>query len=625
MRCLELLAPAKDVSCGRAAVDCGADAVYIGAPRYGARVSAGNSIADIAALVTYAHQYDVKVYVTLNTIVYDSELDDMQRLIEALQAIHVDAFIVQDMALTALVGRESTPLHASTQCDNSSIARVALMQRLGMSRVVLAREMTIDEIRAVHHALPDMELEAFVHGALCVSHSGRCYASEYLFSRSANRGCCAQVCRMPFDLVDSRESVIRTHSHLLSLRDLCLLPHLEHLADAGVTAFKIEGRLKDIAYVRNVVSAYSLALDTLCQRRKDDYCRAAIGHVTYSFTPDVAKTFNRGYTSYFLYGRQGDITSMDTPKVRGEAVGRVKDIRRNTIVMSTTTTFSNGDGLTFFTAEGTLAGFRVNRAEGNQLTLYKVPSGLRKGMTLYRNSDVTFSKTLARSVATRRIPLLLTLTTTADGFSLRGESPRHMATATVIFPHELARKPQRDYLLTQLQRWGNTIYEVTAVRLEGDVATLFLPASVLATLRQQLAETLLSSTKTSARGDGDPSDLAAEALLSTPKTVAQLPEPTPHSAADPAQTASNVANKLAEEVYHAMNIHQLSYAPEVTHTFSAPLMTCHHCLRYTLGHCTRHGGTAPLWHEPLFLRLDNGARLRLAFDCTHCVMTIHPA
>lgn len=372
-RKLELLAPAKNLECGIAAIDHGADAVYIGAMQFGARAAAGNSVDDIRQLCQYAHRFGARVYVTVNTIIYDSELEQTHQLLSQLSDAHVDAILVQDMGiidnypLSIVNNPFSLSLHASTQTDNRTAEKVRWLRSLGFSRVVLARELSVDEIAAIHRAVPDVELEVFVHGALCVSYSGLCYASQHCFGRSANRGECAQFCRMKFDLLDADGRELEHQRHLLSLRDLNQSDHLEELAEAGATSFKIEGRLKDLGYVKNVTAAYSERLNQLIRRHPDRYERASRGHVSYTFKPDLQKTFNRGYTTYFLHGRQPNIASFDTPKAMGEYVGTVKELRGHSFNVAGTASFSNGDGLCFVDDERQLQGFRVNRVEGNRL------------------------------------------------------------------------------------------------------------------------------------------------------------------------------------------------------------------------------------------------------------------
>ncbi len=491
MRRLELLAPARGLQTGIAAIDCGADAVYIGAEKFGARVAAGNSTDDIAQLVVYAHRFRAKVYVALNTIVYDSELDKMRELIQQMSRIGVDAILVQDMAMLRLAADAGIPLHASTQTDNRSIEMVGWLRERGFTRVVLARELSLSEIRAIHEACPDIEIETFVHGALCVSFSGACYASQQLFARSANRGACCQVCRMKFDLVDARGAVICRGAHLLSLKDLNLISHLEELADAGVCSFKIEGRLKDEVYVKNVVAAYSQALDRLCRRRPGDYERSSIGVVDYMFTPDLNKTFHRGYTEYFFAGRRDDIANHSTPKATGESVGVVKDVTDRYITVAGVASFANGDGLCFVNSSNEMEGFRVNRAEGNRLFPHVMPRTLVKGTPLYRNNDIAFERQLSKRAATRRIPLRLTYRATADGFALRAEGRRMAAVeAEVTFAHEAAKKPQGANIREQLGRWGGTIYSIENITIEDDAEKLFIPSSLLSSLRQTLSKRL---------------------------------------------------------------------------------------------------------------------------------------
>lgn len=400
---LELLAPAKNLACGMAAVDHGADAVYIGAQRFGARAAAGNSVDDIRQLCDYAHPYGVKVYVTVNTIIYDEELEATEQLIRQLDEIGVDAILVQDMSVLRMA-IPPLPLHASTQTDNRTAEKVRWLQQLGFKRVVLARELSVSEIAAIHQEVPDMPLEVFVHGALCVSYSGLCYASQYCFGRSANRGACAQFCRMKFDLLDADGKEIEHQRHLLSLKDMNQSDHLEELIEAGATSFKIEGRLKEVSYVKNVVAAYSQRLDAIIARNPDRYCRASKGHCTYSFVPNLNKTFNRGFTTYFLHGRQKDISSPDTPKAIGEYVGYVKEIRRDSFNVAGTASFANGDGLCFINGERELEGFRVNRAEGNRLYPHEMPRHLHAGMALYRNNDHEFERKLSRQSSERKIP-----------------------------------------------------------------------------------------------------------------------------------------------------------------------------------------------------------------------------
>ena len=340
-----------------------------------------------------------------------------------LDGVGVDAVLVQDMGLLELAGADHNfELHASTQTDNRTAEKVAWLHSLGFNRVVLARELSAEEIAEIHRQVPDVELEVFVHGALCVSYSGVCYASQYCFGRSANRGECAQFCRLKFNLKDSDGKEIEHQRHLLSLRDMCRIDNLETLLDSGVTSLKIEGRLKDVAYVKNVVAAYSQKLNGIIDKHPDKYCRASRGRCTYTFIPNLKKTFNRGFTDYFLNGRRPDIVSFDTPKAMGEYVGKVKELRGNSFNVAGTASFANGDGLCFFNSNHELEGFRVNRVEGNRLFPLSLPAGLRPGMPLYRNNDYEFEKLLSKPSATRKIPITMIFAATESGFSLSVET-----------------------------------------------------------------------------------------------------------------------------------------------------------------------------------------------------------
>ena len=383
-RKIELLAPAKNLECGIAAVDHGADAIYIGAPRFGARAAAGNSLEDIAELVRYAHVYNVRIYVTVNTILKDEELKDTEKMIWDLYRAGVDALIVQDMGLLEL-NLPPIPLHASTQMDNRTPQKVRFLAEAGFRQVVLARELSLVEIGNIHHACPDVPLEVFVHGALCVSYSGQCYVSQACFGRSANRGECAQFCRLAFYMVDADGKSIVRNKHLLSLKDLNQSEELEQLLDAGASSLKIEGRLKDVSYVKNVTAYYRQKLDSVFKRRKE-YIRASSGKVKLEFKPQLDKSFSRGFTNYFLFDRNKDIFSFDTPKSLGEEMGTVKEIRGNYLTVAGIKSFNNGDGVCFLDQTGKLQGFRINRVENNKLFPQEMPR-IKPRTILYRNFD----------------------------------------------------------------------------------------------------------------------------------------------------------------------------------------------------------------------------------------------
>lgn len=467
MRSIELLAPAKTADIGIEAIKHGADAVYIGASSYGARAAAGNSIDDIARLVAYAHLFKAKVYVTVNTIIFDEEMKDVETLIWQLHDIQVDALIIQDLRLLSL-NLPPIPLHASTQMDNRTVEKVQYLQSLGFQQVVLARELTTQEIADIHKACPETMLEVFVHGALCVSLSGRCNASEALFGRSANRGVCAQVCRMSFDLTASRsinESTAEQRlclargKHLLSLRDNCQINNLEILLQAGASSLKIEGRLKDVDYVKNITAAYSNALDAVIANHPDEYCRASSGHAILKFTPNVYKSFNRGYVK----APWCPDANLDTPKSLGEPVTKE-------------TTIHNGDGLCYID-KGTLMGFSVNNASAFK------PA---RGVKYFRNQDVEWGKMLSKPSAERKIYVDIAIDD--NGISMTDEDgfTAHAAFNTTF---NLAHTHQTENIKRQLSKLGGTIFEARHI----DVSlkkNYFIPSSMLSSWRRDLTEHL---------------------------------------------------------------------------------------------------------------------------------------
>ena len=609
---LELLAPAKNLECGIAAIDHGADAVYIGAPRFGARAAAGNSVDDICQLCTYAHQFSAKVYVTVNTIIYDDELEATRQLIAELADAGVDAILVQDMALvkpdsSLFTLNSSLSFHASTQTDNRTVEKVRWLAGLGFKRVVLARELSVDEIAEIHRQVPDVELEVFVHGALCVSYSGLCYVSQHCFQRSANRGECAQFCRMKFDLLDADGRELEHQRHLLSLKDMNQLQHLEELIVAGACSFKIEGRLKDVSYVKNVVAAYSQRLDAIIAKHPDAYGRASKGRVSYSFTPNLKKTFNRGFTTYFLHGRQPDIFSPDTPKAMGEFVGTVKELRRDSFNVAGTASFANGDGLCFINQDHELEGFRVNRVQGNRLFPYQMPQNLHAGLALYRNYDQEFERLLARPTAERKLPIVMHLSTTDDGFCLSANGVR----VSVPCEHQIANKPQHDNIQRQLSKLGGTVYECSEVTFDDGFA-YFIPNSVLSELRRLLVDALDHWD-----GSSDPSSLGDCDHENRPHDPRRPRDPHPRYEYP---YLYNIANHLAADFYGTKE----TTAYELKGG-DGPLMQCRHCLQYAMGYCVKHGGQKPTYKSPLYLRLGDGRRFRLEFDCKHCQMNVFAA
>ena len=541
-RPIELLAPAKNLECGIEAINHGADAVYIGAPRFGARAAAGNSLEDIAALVQHAHVYNARIYVTVNTILRDEELKDTEAMIWDLYRAGVDALIIQDMGITRL-NLPPIPLHASTQMDNRTVQKVKFLADVGFRQVVLARELTLDEIAKIHAACPDTLLEVFVHGALCVSYSGQCYVSQACFGRSANRGECAQFCRLGFDMVDADGKVIARNKHLLSLKDMNQSENLEALLDAGASSLKIEGRLKDVSYVKNVTAYYRQKLDAILKRRKE-YIRASSGTVKLAFRPQLDKSFSRGFTDYFVHGRNPGIFSFDTPKSLGEEVGTVKEIRGNYLTVAGVKSFSNGDGLCYLDERGKLCGFRVNRVDGNKLYPQEMPR-VKPKTRLYRNFDQEFERVMQKKSAERKIAVTLRLEENNFGFTLSvADEDDNRISLAMPREKELARTPQLENLKNQLSKLGNTPFEAESVEIVLS-DNWFIPSSELSDLRRRAVEKLLEARR-----------------INYPREVWRVPE-THH--AFPAQELTylgNVMNGAAAAFYHDHGVRRIAPAFE---------------------------------------------------------------
>ena len=602
-RKIELLAPAKNLECGIGAIDHGADAVYIGAPRFGARAAAGNSLEDIAELVKYAHLYNARIYVTLNTILKDEELEDTEKLVWGLYRIGVDALIVQDMGLLTL-NLPPIPLHASTQMDNRNAEKVKFLADTGFRQVVLARELSLEQIRKIHEAVPQTPLEVFVHGALCVSYSGQCYVSQHCFGRSANRGECAQFCRLAFDMVDADGKMMVQNKHLLSLKDLNQSEELEKLLDAGASSFKIEGRLKDVAYVKNVTAFYRQKLDAIFKRRKE-FIRASSGSVKLAFKPQLDKSFTRGFTNYFLFERNKDIFSFDTPKSLGEEMGYGKEIRGNYIIVAGVKPFNNGDGICYLDERGKLKGLRINRVENNKLFPAGEMPRIKPRTVLYRNSDQEFEKLMARKSAERKLGVSIALTENNFGFTLTLTDEDDVQVSIALEREkELARTPQTENIKNQLAKLGNTPFE--AERIDVDLKdNWFLPSSVLAEARREVVEKLLSARRMNYRQE----------TFTLPKTDHAFPQ-------SELTYLGNVMNEGAVSFYQDHGVTRIAPAFEKRPAPDAVLMFCKHCLRYSMGWCpVRHKQKSP-FKEPYYLVSGDGKRFRLEFDCKRCQMKV---
>jgi putative protease len=566
------LAPARTVEIGIAAIDCGADAVYIAGPAFGARQAAGNSIEDIARLCEYAHRFGVRIYATVNTLLKPEELPQAQALVKGLEQAGVDALIVQDPAVLSM--SDTLIMHASTQCALRTPEKARGLESLGFGRLVLERELSLEQIRSIREAV-NTEMEFFVHGALCVCYSGQCYLSEYLTGRSANRGACAQPCRSLYDLEDASGKVLVRNKALLSLKDYQLLNRLEELADAGVCSFKIEGRLKGETYVRNVVKAYSEALDALVARHPDLYRRSSFGHVRSGFVPDLNKTFNRGYTELFIDGQRGQWSSMDAPKSMGEYVGTAARLTPDGLVLQPASeglALANGDGFAFVNRDGSIIGFRADVCDGFRIRCRR-PEDLKEGTRLYRNISAAFERQVEAGKPVREIDVKLDLTIkdgalTATALSEDGRQ----ASLSHPAPADVARDPERmlQTIRDQLgKRSGHYAFQAPAIQVDGVVP--FLPTSALNGLRR---------------------DLAAQLDL---QSVNALP------------------------LYRGVRTPDSPFRLE--YDSHGELMRSKYCIRHELGLCPKQGKAHKA--EPLFLR-NGKERLQLSFDCAVCEMTVKP-
>ena len=604
MTALELLSPARDLACGKAAIDHGADAVYIGGPAFGARASAGNPMGDVEALASHAHRYWAKVYLTLNTILFDDELDLARAIARQAWDAGVDALIIQDLGLLEL-DLPPLPLIASTQMHNADPARVAFLEKAGFSRVILERGLSLPEIRLIREGT-SIELEAFVHGAVCVCFSGQCYLSAALGGRSANRGTCGQPCRLPWNLLDGQGRVLQENRHLLSLKDLDRSASLTGLIDAGVTAFKIEGRLKDVSYVKNVTAFYRTLLDGIIAERPG-LAPASSGSTVFSFSPDPRKTYNRGATDFFLHGRDDGMWSPDTPKATGEELGSVLACGPGWFTLDGGADgVSPGDGLCFFTPRRQLKGMQVVKTSGSRVVLHEPAEGLEPGAKVFRNRDHRFLKTLSGQTAERRIGLHLAFLETEEGFVLQG-TDEDGVTAEVFFEEDRvpAQKPGTalDSLRKQLSKLGESIFSLASLKL--DTKPYFFRASELNQLRRDLITVLEDN-----RG------LARPRVLRPPAPGGQALLP-----GAKLDERANVSNRAAAAFYRKHGAASIKPAFELKNPGAgAQVMVTKHCLRRVLGACPREGSKAVL-EEPLFIE-HGGKRFRLAFDCAACLMKI---
>ena len=589
---IELLAPAKNAETGIEAIKHGADAVYIGAPKFGARYSASNTIEDIDRLVKFAHGYGARIYVTVNTILYDEELLEAEKLIHDLYKIGVDALIVQDTSIFKL-DLPPIAIHSSTQAENSTLEKVKFWESIGCEQVVLARELSLEEISRIHKNTA-VRLEAFVHGALCVSYSGKCYVSQALTGRSANRGECAQICRLLFDLQD-REGHSLGKKHWLSLKDFNASDYVGEMIDAGVRSFKIEGRLKDITYVKNIVAYYRGKIDEALKSRPE-FKKQSFGECTYTFEPNPYKSFNRGFTSFFLNGRQNYIFQPISPKSFGEPIGTVIKVDGKKIWLKTSHVLNNGDGFCFVNSRGELEGFRANTANGGLITSAESVK-IAIGDKVYRNNDEAFNKVLGVESAKRKIKINISVCNKIFSFSF-GEY-----VAEYVYEGELdkAQKDPSAYISTQLSRLGDSIFEAGEVTID---TCFFFPASILGNIRRALCEELILKTSKSLPS---PSILPSKNNIEFPLVSDSY--------------LNNIANAKAMQFYYDHGAKVSARAFEVEPKDDATLMFCKHCIRFALGACPKQNKTAAQLNEPLFL-IHKNYYLRLHFNCKDCVMEV---
>jgi len=611
---IELLLPAKDLSTGKTAINHGADAVYIGASAFGARQAAGNSLQDIESLVQYAHLYGSKVHVTVNTVLFDNELEGARKLLWDLYNIGVDAVLIQDLGLLKL---DIPPLtfHASTQCHNHSVERIQFLEKVGFTRAVLARETNLETIQQIHNQT-NIELEAFVHGALCVCYSGQCYISRMMTGRSGNRGECAQICRTRFDLQDANGKTLIHNKHLLSLKDMCRVDYLEEMMNAGIVSFKIEGRLKNESYVKNVTAYYRQKLDAILNGNPD-YQRVGSGSTRFFFTPDLHKTFNREYTSYYIDGYRdpvGSMSSFDTPKAIGEFVGYLKQSggrylfeglgKRKEAIGNREQAIVNGDGLCFINADGELEGFLVNRVEGNRIFPQKELSKFTK-VELFRNIDKQFEKILSGKTAERKIAVDILFEEHPESVQLTmTDEDGCRVTVRDGIEYTEAQQPEKmlETLRTTLSKLGNTPFEVRNIEIPK--CTAFLRAGFINELKTKAVEQLMTARMAHFRPQDTPLNYSPEPLFQN------------------ADYLRNITNEAHRAVYEDFGAEEIEYGLDKTEDYAGKaLMTCKYCLRYELGWCHHRIDGSKVPKDPLFL-VSGKRRFRLEFDCGKCEMKV---
>ncbi|MDP2153225.1 MAG: U32 family peptidase [Methylotenera sp.] len=609
-RHLELLAPAKNADFGIEAINHGADAVYIGGPAFGARAKAPNTIADIARLVKHAHRYHAEVFVALNTIFHDNELEGVRELVHQLYDAEVDALIVQDMGLLEM-DLPPIQLHASTQTDIRTVEKAAFLDQVGFSQIVLARELDLNTIKRIADAT-SCNLEFFIHGALCVAFSGQCFISHAHTGRSANRGECSQECRLPFTLEDQKGRIIGKDKHFLSMKDNDQSANLRALIQAGVSSFKIEGRYKDLPYVKNATAHYRELIDEILNDMPE-LAKSSSGHATYTFTPQPEKTFNRSATDYFVNGRQADIGAFDTPKFSGEALGKVTKVGNDYFEVETDIQLHNGDGVCFFDVHKELVGLRVNTVEGKRLYPNEMPTDIRRNTIVYRNRDHAFIRLLEKDSAQRKITITMNFYETANGFALTvTDENGFSATTTCEAEKQSAQNLEKaeTSLRENLSKLGGTDFTAQEIQIS-TAQTWFIPASVVNNLRRDAIEQLQQTR-----------DLGYQ--RPPRREAAQPPAIFPE---DTLSYLANVYNKKARQFYEKHGVKMIAAAYEANKELGGvPLMITKHCLRFSHGLCPKEakgviGVQGTVTAEPMTL-INGNDRYTLKFDCKPCEMHV---
>ena len=609
-RHLELLAPAKNADFGIEAINHGADAVYIGGPAFGARAKAPNTLEDIARLVKHAHRYHAEVFVALNTIFHDNELEGARKLAHQLYEAEVDALIVQDMGLLEM-DLPPIQLHASTQTDIRTVEKAVFLDQVGFSQMVLARELDLHTIQKIA-AATDCNLEFFIHGALCVAFSGQCFISHAHTGRSANRGECSQECRLPFSLEDSKGRLIGKDKHFLSMKDNDQSTNLRALIDAGVSSFKIEGRYKDLPYVKNATAHYRQLLDEILHE-SPELAKSSSGISTYTFSPQPEKTFNRSATDYFVNGRQADIGAFDTPKFSGEALGRVSKVGKDFFEVDSDVQLHNGDGVCFFDVHKELVGLRINTVDGKKLYPNEMPADIRNNMTVYRNRDHAFMRLLEKDSAQRKIALQMIFCETSDGFSLSvTDDVGFSATVQCVAEKQAADNTDKaeSSLRENLSKLGNTDFTATEIYLQTS-QVWFVPASIANALRRDAIEQL-QQVRQSAYQRPQPKPAAVPPAIYPEDTLSYL---------------ANVYNKKSRNFYEKHGVKLIASAYEANKELGeVPLMITKHCLRFSHGMCPKEakgviGVQGTVTAEPMTL-INGNDRFTLKFDCKPCEMHV---